>query len=102
MNYYDGNLELDQVIILHDGDRYNGECEGMDNKDIDVSKFRQLLDSQREGFMDEEIEQKDIGFDWESSKIKRTKKRTLTFFKKPLRVLREGVGLVLTTKFFKV
>lgn len=43
--YDDGVLELDQVILSPEKYRYIGECEGTDNKDIDITKFRQLSES---------------------------------------------------------
>ncbi|MDN5477993.1 MAG: hypothetical protein L0G39_13735, partial [Chryseobacterium sp.] len=60
-NYDDGVLELDQVIISPENYRYIGECEGKDNKSIDITKFRQLQDSLNEDFQREEIEEKAFG-----------------------------------------
>jgi hypothetical protein len=57
-NYDDGELELDQVITNSEGHRYIGECEGKDNKDIDITKFRQLLESLNADFDREEVEEK--------------------------------------------
>lgn len=54
-NFDNGKLELDQVIISPEGHRYIGECEGKDNKAIDISKFRQLSDSIEEDFAREEV-----------------------------------------------
>ena len=54
-NYDDGNLELDQVIVGPDGERYIGETEGKDNKAINIEKFRQLQSS-----MQEYIEREDV------------------------------------------
>ena len=57
-NYDDGKLELDQVIISPEGDRFIGECEGKDNKDIDITKFRQLQDGLNADFEREEVSEK--------------------------------------------
>lgn len=54
--YDDGTLELDQVIISPEGVRYIGECEGKDNSEIDISKFRQLADS-----IHEDLEKNETG-----------------------------------------
>ena len=54
-NYDDGNLELDQVIVDPDGERYIGETEGKDSKAINIVKFRQLQSS-----MQEYLEREDV------------------------------------------
>jgi hypothetical protein len=59
--YDDGTLELDQVIISPEGDRYIGECEGKDNRAIDISKFRQLADAIHEDFVRDEVSNEAIG-----------------------------------------
>ena len=41
-NYNDGSLELDQIIISPEGDRFIGEAEGKDSSAINIEKFRQL------------------------------------------------------------
>ena len=55
-NYNDGNLELDQVITSPEGERLIGECEGKDNKTINVTKFRQLNDSLAADFERNEVD----------------------------------------------
>lgn len=54
-NYNDGNLELDQVIVGPDGERYIGETEGKDNGAISVEKFRQLQSN-----IQEDLEREDV------------------------------------------
>ena len=54
-NYDDGNLELDQVIISPEGDRFIGETEGKDKSAINIDKFRQLSANVQEDFKREEI-----------------------------------------------
>jgi hypothetical protein len=60
-NYNDGNLELDQIIRSPEGHRLIGECEGKDNKDIDITKFRQLVDSLNEDFAKDDIQERAMG-----------------------------------------
>lgn len=60
-NYNDGTLELDQVITSPENERYIGECEGKDNKDIDIGKFRQLQDSLNEDFQRDDVKDKAFG-----------------------------------------
>lgn len=60
-NYDDGVLELDQVINSPEGHRFIGECEGKDNKDINISKFRQLSESLNADFDREEVNEKAYG-----------------------------------------
>jgi hypothetical protein len=38
----DGDMELDQIVLAPEGQRYIGECEGKDDAHINVEKFRQL------------------------------------------------------------
>lgn len=60
-NYDDGQLEMDQIIVSPENYRYIGECEGKDNKDIDVSKFRQLQDALNADFARDEVAEKAFG-----------------------------------------
>lgn len=60
-NYDDGVLELDQIITSPENFRYIGECEGKDNKAIDIGKFRQLQDSLNEDFERIEVDEKAFG-----------------------------------------
>jgi hypothetical protein len=60
-NYNDGELELDQVILSPEGHRYIGECEGKDNKDIDITKFRQLVESMNADFARKDVSEKAFG-----------------------------------------
>lgn len=54
-NYNDGNLELDQVIISPDGERFIGEAEGKDTSAINIDKFRQLASNIQEDLQREEV-----------------------------------------------
>ncbi|MEX1014868.1 MAG: hypothetical protein WDZ80_06960, partial [Candidatus Paceibacterota bacterium] len=60
-NYDDGELEMDQVIVSPENIRYIGETEGKDNKDINITKFRQLVDALNADFAREEVEEKAFG-----------------------------------------
>ena len=54
-NYDDGNLELDQVIVDPNGDRYIGETEGKDNSAISIEKFNQLQLNMQEYLQREDV-----------------------------------------------
>lgn len=103
-NFNDGELELDQVIISPDGFRYIGECEGKDNKDIDITKFRQLLESMNADFAREEVEEKAYGILFgNAQRLIDPKDRTLDFTKKcKIGAAREKIALVKTTDLFVV
>ena len=57
-NYDDWELELDQMILSPEWDRYIWECEWKDNKAINITKHRQLLESINRDFERDEIEDK--------------------------------------------
>lgn len=59
--YDDGTLQLDQVIIAPDGWRFVGECEGKDNKAVNIDKFRQLSDAIDEDFAREAVAEEATG-----------------------------------------
>jgi hypothetical protein len=60
-NYDDGGLELDQVIVSPEAERFIGECEGKDNTAINIDKFRQLAENIQADLQREEIEKPAIG-----------------------------------------
>lgn len=60
-NYDDGNLELDQVIISPEGERFIGEAEGKDSSAVNIDKFRQLASNIQEDLQREEISTPAIG-----------------------------------------
>jgi hypothetical protein len=103
-NYEDVNIELDQVIISPEGQRFIGECEGKDNKDIDVSKFRQLLDNLNEDFQREEITEKAFGLLFGNpQRLIEPVERTLDFTAKcKSGAKRENIGLIRTTDLYFV
>lgn len=103
-NYNDGKLELDQVIVSPEGVRYIGECEGKDNKDIDISKFRQLLDSLNEDFSRDSIDEKAFGILFGNpQRLLDPKERTLDFTDKCRRAAdREKIALIKTCDLYEV
>lgn len=103
-NYDDGELELDQVIISPEGNRFIGECEGKDNKDINITKFRQLLESLNADFTKEEVEEKAFGILFGNpERLKEPSKRALDFTKKcKTGAEREKIALVKTTDLFTI
>ena len=101
-NYDDGELELDQIITSPEGVRYIGECEGKDNKDIDVSKFRQLLDGLNADFEKENVVEKAFGLlIGNPQRLMKPNDRTLDFtLKCKSGAKREKIGLIKTTDLF--
>ncbi len=103
-SYDDGTLELDQVILSPEKIRFIGECEGRDNKDIDIGKFRQLLDSLNEDFEREEIDEKALGLLFGNPmRLVEPQKRGIGFTTKCIKgAQREKIGLVKTFDLYKV
>lgn len=103
-NYDDGNLELDQIIISPEKERFIGECEGKDNRDIDISKFRQLLDSLNEDFSREDISEKAYGILFGNpQRLIEPSQRNLDFTEKCVRgAQREQIALVKTSDLFTI
>ncbi len=103
-NYDDGILELDQIILSPEGERFIGECEGKDNKDIDVSKFRQLLDGLNADFEKETVSEKAYGLLFGNpQRLKNPLERTLSFTQKcMIGAKRENIGLIKTEDLFTV
>ncbi|HEY5536452.1 MAG TPA: hypothetical protein VIL99_16150 [Ignavibacteria bacterium] len=103
-NYNDGELEIDQVILSPEGDRFIGECEGKDNKDIDITKFRQLHDLISQDFEREEVEDKAYGLLLGNpQRFLSPIERNLDFTIKCKKAAeRENIGLIRTTDLFYV
>lgn len=103
-NYNDGELELDQIILSPEGHRYIGECEGKDNKDIDVTKFRQLLDGLNADFEKEHVTEKAFGLLFGNpQRFVSPLERSLDFtLKCKSGAKRENIGLVRTSDLFRV
>lgn len=102
--YDDGKLELDQIILSPEGERFIGECEDKDTKDIDVSKFRQLLDGLNADFEKETVQERAFGLLFgNSQRLLAPHERSLTFTQKcQSGAKREQIGLITTADLFKV
>ncbi|EAR01311.1 hypothetical protein [Maribacter sp. HTCC2170] len=103
-NYDDGELELDQVIMSPEKVRYIGECEGKDAKDINITKFRQLLESLNADFAREDVEEKAFGILFGNpQRLVEPVKRNLDFTKKcKTGAEREKIALIKTAELFVV
>ncbi|GAA4242198.1 hypothetical protein [Winogradskyella damuponensis] len=103
-NFDDGVLELDQVITSPEGWRFIGECEGKDNKAIDITKFRQLSDALNEDFERDEVNEKAYGLLFGNPfRLTAPSKRKSPFTDKcKSGAEREKIGLVETIDLYKV
>lgn len=103
-NYDDGDLEMDQIIISPENNRYIGENEGKDNKDINITKFRQLVDALNADFAREEVKEKAFGILFgNAERLKEPRKRKLDFTAKcKTGAEREKIALVKTIDLFAV
>ncbi|MDQ3192219.1 MAG: hypothetical protein M3Q58_11565 [Bacteroidota bacterium] len=103
-NYDDGELELDQIIFSPEGDRFIGECEGKDNKDIDITKFRQLLDGLNADYEKENVDEKASGLLFGNpQRLLNPTERSLDFtIKCKSGANREKIGLIKTSDLFNV
>ncbi len=103
-NYDDGDLEMDQVITSPENNRYIGESEGKDNKDVSVTKFRQLQDALNADYARDEIEEKAFGILFgNAERFTDPAKRTLDFTTKcKSGAKREQIALVKTVDLYTV
>ncbi|WP_316753947.1 hypothetical protein [Pedobacter gandavensis] len=103
-NYDDGELELDQIILSPEGQRFIGECEGKDSKDIDVSKFRQLLDGLNADFEKEIVQERASGLlIGNPQRLLPPNERSLSFTQKcQTGAKRELIGLIKTEDLFNI
>jgi len=103
-NFDDGKLELDQVITDPEGRRYVGECEGKDDKDINITKLRQLIESLNADFEREEVKEKGLGILFGNpQRLIEPSKRSLDFTEKcKTAAVREKIALVKTSDLFVV
>jgi len=103
-SYNDGVLELDQVITAPENERYIGECEGKENKDIDITKFRQLSESLNADFAREDVQEKAFGLLFGNpQRLLSPEERTLNFTKKcVIGAERDKIGLIKTEDLFYV
>lgn len=103
-NYDDGELEMDQIIISPEKNRYIGENEGKDTKDINITKFRQLVDALNADFARDEVKEKAFGILFgNAERLKDPAKRKLDFTAKcKSGADREKIALVRTIDLFAV
>ena len=103
-NYNDGVLELDQVIISPEKHRFIGECEGKDTKDINITKFRQLLESLNADFARDEVQEKAYGILFGNpQRLLKPKSRKLDFTEKcKIGAEREKIALIKTSDLFEI
>lgn len=103
-NFDDGVLELDQVITSPEGWRFIGECEGKDNKSIDITKFRQLSDALNEDYEREEVNEKAYGllFGNPFRLMSPTKRKNPFTEKCKSGATREKIGLIETIDLYEV
>lgn len=103
-NYDDGVLELDQVIKSPEKHRFIGECEGKDSKDINITKFRQLLESLNADFAWDEVLEKAYGILFGNpQRLLDPALRKLDFTEKcKIGAKREKIALVKTADLFEI
>lgn len=102
--YDDGTLELDQVIVSPEKERFIGECEGKDSKAINVTKFRQLNDSLAADFERDEVQEKARGIIFGNpSRLLPPQDREEWFTQKAITgAMRESVALVKTPDLYTI
>lgn len=100
----DGTLEIDHVILSPEGYRFIGECEGKDNKDIDIEKLRQLIETMNADFAREDVSEKSFGLLFGNpQRFIKPDERTLDFTKKcKIGAEREKIALIKTVDLFTV
>lgn len=103
-NYNDGTLELDLEITSPEGVRYIGECEGKDRKDIEITKYRQLVESINRDFDREEVSSKALGILFGNpQRLINPTERTLDFTDKcKTGAKSDKIALVKTVDLFQV
>ena len=103
-NFNNGVLELDQVILSPEKLRFIGECEGKDTKDINITKFRQLLESLNADFAREDVKEKAYGILFGNpQRLIEPEKRTLDFTEKcKIGAEREKIALIKTSDLFPI
>ena len=103
-NYDDGDLEMDQVIVSPEKNRYIGETEEKDTKDVNITKFRQLVDALNADFAREEVTDRAFGILFgNAERLKEPEKRKLDFTTKcKSGAEREKIALVKTIDLFVI
>lgn len=103
-NYNDGKLEIDQIITSPEWYRYIWECEGKDNKAIEITKFRQLSDSIQEDAEREEVKEEAFWIlFWNPERLSPLAERKAFFTQKCVDgAKRRSFGLIYTPDLFYV
>ena len=98
-----GGLELDQVIVGPEGERYVGETEGKDKSAINIEKFRQLESNIQEDLQRKEVTNPAIGILFGNGfRITHPEKREEQFTEKCIKnAERVNAILVRTSDLFK-
>lgn len=103
-NYDDGDLELDQIAVSPEGERYIGETEGKDKSAINIKKFRQLESNIQEDLEREDVSNPAIGILFGNGfRTAHPEKREEQFTEKCIKnAERVSAILVRTSDLFKV
>lgn len=103
-NVQDGDLELDQVIISPEGDRFIGEAEGKDSSAINIDKLRQLNTNLQEDLQREEVKEIATGILFGNGfRLTEPEKRAAQFTDKcQSTASKTGILLIDTTTLYEV
>lgn len=102
-NYDDGELELDQVILSPEGERFIGECEGKDNSAINIDKFRQLSENIQADLQRQDVQKPAIGILFGNGfRLTPPAERKEQFTQKCLASAKRGTVLVRTMDLYPV
>jgi hypothetical protein len=101
--YDDGELELDQVIVSPEGQRYIGECEGKDSAAVNIDKFRQLGENIQTDFQRDEVTDPAIGILFGNGfRLMPPEKRPEQFAAKCLASAKRGAILIRTMDLYPI
>jgi hypothetical protein len=103
-NVQDGDLELDQVIVSPEGDRFIGEAEGKDNSPVNIDKLRQLNTNLQEDLQREEVKEIATGILFGNGfRLTDPEKRAVQFTEKCQSVAsKTSIILIDTTSLYRV
>lgn len=102
-NYDDGELELDQVIVSPEGQRFIGECEGKDASAINIDKFRQLEENIQSDLQREEVGNPAIGILFGNGfRLAKPEERAEQFTAKCLNSAKRGTILIRTVDLYPI
>jgi hypothetical protein len=102
-HYDDGELELDQVILSPEGDRFIGECEGKDTSAVNIDKLRQLSENIQADLQREDVQKPAVGILFGNGfRLTHPKQRATQFTEKCLSSAKRGTILVQTMDLYPV